>query len=58
MTAWEYEIAVFSAPGEEGFEEKQENVMNMFGADGWELVAVAVQADKAFAYFKRSKVTV
>ena len=55
MTTWEYEIAVFSNLGEEGSEEKQENVLNMFGDDGWELVAVSVQADKAFAYFKRSK---
>ncbi len=57
MTIWEYEIAVFSDTAEDGSEEKQENVLNIFGEDGWELVGVAVQAGRVFAYLKRSKGT-
>lgn len=55
---WEYEIAVFKRIGEEDSEAEQENVMNLLGDEGWELVTVAVQSPSmAYAYFKRMRRT-
>ena len=58
MSVWEYKVVEFRTgagmPISSGLALDQQTILNRFGADGWELIAVENHGTVT-AYFKREK---